>query len=242
MRAYSLAWLFAAIVGLLACSATQAQTVAMPATVEVPAGRAVATVTIEYDGDDLSYDVPAELESIREFTDKPKTIVLKIIGYKAGKYTVLAVTVKDKKLSPFTKCVVSFGGIVPPEPTPPVPPVPPKPIDPPTPVGELRVLFVYESQEALSRTQILTLNSTAVRKWLGEKCVKESGQAGYRYWDKDVDTSKEQQSWKDLWSATKSTLKTAKPQVVVFRGMSGKAFDLPENEDDLLKLLKKEGE
>lgn len=231
---------FKSVLLSIACSSLCfAQTVTMPATVTVPPGRALATVTIEYDGDDIAYEVPEELDVFTEATKKPNTIILKLIGYEAGKYTVRAVSVKDKKLSPFAKCVITFGGITPPKP--PEPPVPPKPPEPPAPTGDLRVLFVYEAQSNLTRNQTLVLGGTVARAWLLANCVKDGTQAGFRYWDKDIEVTKEPEAWKSLWNATKSTLTFTKPQVVIFRGMSGKAFDLPETEEALIELLKKEG-
>lgn len=129
--------------------------------------------------------------------------------------------------------------IPPPKPVDPkVDPVPPKPV----PVGDFRVLFVYETSASLTREQLNILNSTAIRTYLNSKCVKDSdGRPGWRSWDVDISADKDLKVWRDLWAATKPKLGKL-PQAVIVIGTEGTVFPLPETEAATLELLKKYGD
>lgn len=118
-----------AIAVLFSCSAGFSQTVKLPDTVKVLPGR-LASVKIEYDGDDVKWIVDSKLDIFREYTPDPKQIILRLQGFERGTYQVIAVACKAGKLSDFAVCLVTVG-----EPTPPVPPTPPGPTPPvpPTP-------------------------------------------------------------------------------------------------------------
>lgn len=135
--------LLSAIVLLFSCSMGFSQTVKLPETVKVLPGR-LASVKIEYDGDDVKWIVDSKLDIFREYTPDPKQIILRLQGFDRGTYQVIAVACKAGKLSDFAICLVTIGEPlppVPPTPTPPGPtpvppgpaPVPPGPTPPPTP-------------------------------------------------------------------------------------------------------------
>lgn len=133
------------------------------------------------------------------------------------------------------------------DPAPPRPVDPPKPVDPPVPmptpaITGVRVLIVYESAAALNREQLNIVNSTQIRAYLNEKCVKTNNQPEWRRWDKSTiditgltnETQTLQQLWKDVSPAL-----TTLPRLVI--AVNGKAtvHDLPATEADTLALLKK---
>lgn len=101
-----------------------AQSVKLPAEVRVQPGR-LAPVRIEFDGDDVRWDTPPELDVFREYSPDPKDVRLRVQGWTKGAYRVVAVSCKGGKLSEFAACVVIVGDGV--------PPVPPGPNPPPTP-------------------------------------------------------------------------------------------------------------
>lgn len=106
---------------LLFASTAFGQTVKLPPEVKVPVGR-LATVTVEYDGDAVKWDVPPELDCFREYDEDAKKVRLRLIGYAPGTYRLLAVAAKGGKLSDFAVCNIVVGD--------PKPPTPPDPVDP----------------------------------------------------------------------------------------------------------------
>ncbi len=92
--------------------------VTLPGKIQVDAGR-LARVPITYDGDDVKWTTPEELDVFREYDPDPKKVVLRLIGYNAGTYHVHAVTCRGGKLSEFATCVVTVGTPGPPPPPPP---------------------------------------------------------------------------------------------------------------------------
>jgi hypothetical protein len=117
---------------LFSCTAGFSQSVKLPEAVKVQPGR-LASVKIEYDGDDVKWIVDSKLDIFREFTTDPKQIILRLQGFDKGTYQVIAVACKAGKLSDFAVCLVTVGDPVPP-PTPPAPPGPTPPNPGPTPV------------------------------------------------------------------------------------------------------------
>ena len=114
---------------LFSCSMGFSQTVKLPESVKVQPGR-LATVKIEYDGDDVKWIVDSKLDIFREYTTDPKQIILRLQGFERGTFQVIAVSCKLGKLSDFAVCLVTVGE---PTPVPPVPPPGPTPPVPPTP-------------------------------------------------------------------------------------------------------------
>lgn len=119
------------------------QTVKLPSEVKVAPGR-LAAVAVDWDGDDVRWDVPPELDCFREYDPDPRKVKLRLIGYTPGRFRLLAVAAKGGKLSEFSTCAVVVEG------TPPVPPTPPGPNPPvpPTPPTPDTLGFV-----ALARTE-----------------------------------------------------------------------------------------
>lgn len=123
---------YTALAWLLLALPAWGQKVTMPAEVKVPVGR-LATIKIEFDGDKAKWDVPTgtDIDSFREYDDDPKTVRLRFVSYKPGSFRIVAVTVKDGKLSDFGFCNIIVG-------TPPKPPDDPvDPIDPTDPLVQL---------------------------------------------------------------------------------------------------------
>ncbi|WP_020472770.1 hypothetical protein [Zavarzinella formosa] len=79
------------LAALLFASPIFAQSVTMPAVVNVQPGR-LAAVRIVLDGDDLKRDVPAELDCFREYSPDPKDVWLRAQGRTKGTYRLAAVT------------------------------------------------------------------------------------------------------------------------------------------------------
>lgn len=125
--------LFLPMIGLFIPGVCFAQTVKLPEVVKVQPGR-LASVKIEYDGDDVKWLVDPKLDVFREYTPDPKQIILRLQGFDKGTFPVVAVAAKAGKLSDFSVCQVIVGepSPPPPPPAPPGPPVPPTPV-PPTP-------------------------------------------------------------------------------------------------------------
>lgn len=137
---------FTGITTLLGTGPAAAQTVTLPQSVVVAKGR-MAAVKITFDGDDLRWDVPPQLDCFREFSTDPKDVRLRLIGYDSGTYRLTAVTCKGGKLSDFATCLIVVG-----DGPGPVPPNPPDPI-PPTPVPPAnKVAWVVVVQDVSKRT------------------------------------------------------------------------------------------
>lgn len=119
----------AALLLLLLPATLRAQSVKLPAEVKIAPGR-LAAVKVEWDGDDVRWDVPEGLDCFREYDPDPRVVRLRMIGYTPGRYRLLAVAGKGGKLSEFGACVVVVGDAPPPGPGP-LPPGPgPTPDDP----------------------------------------------------------------------------------------------------------------
>ena len=119
-----------------------------------------------------------------------------------------------------------------------VPPKPPDPIDPPTPSGNLRVLFLYDSEKliTLPPAQGAILTDGSIRSYLEKHCPKESGcvtncppiasaqlSPSFRFLDKDIDTTKLSPVWQQTVSAAKPT---SYPWVLIATD-NGKVYEGP---------------
>lgn len=145
----------------LSPSLAWAQTVTMPQSVLAKRGRSVQ-VEIVYDGDDLKWTTPPELDVFREWSDDAKNVSLRVLvppETPDGSYQISAVTAKlvgDKaKLSKFGSCLIVVGGTPPVPPGPPEPPKPPGPPAPPTPAGSRIVMIFHESGQQTPAQGIL---------------------------------------------------------------------------------------
>lgn len=131
-----------------------------------------------------------------------------------------------------------------PRPPPVDPPGPAPVVDPPKPVVAtgFRVIIAWESSANHSREQLTALNSTAIWKYLTEKCVKDSkGNAEWRKWDKDVvlDPS-ESPKLREIWEAAKPKLGKLPRVIISTDGTDAHIHDVT-TEAETLELLKKYG-
>lgn len=125
-----------------------------------------------------------------------------------------------------------------PKPTPPDPDVdPPGPV--PIPDTGLRVLIVWETRDlsTLPASQVAAVNSTEVRQYLNAKCVKVGNHPEWRVYDPDTDVSRESKIWQDAMKRPRQSI----PWILVSDGKTGYEGPLPQNKDDMLKLLRQFG-
>jgi hypothetical protein len=213
-----------------------AQSVKLPDTVRVAPGR-LAQVTIEWDGDDIKWDVPKELDAFREYDPDPKKVRLRVVGYTKGKFRLLAVVAKDKKLSDVGVCLVDTteGEPIPPDPGP-NPPTPPTPV-PPAPVSGKACLILYETQDTnLPTGQHSIIFGEATRKYLTEKVESTNGVKNRGFFDKDLDIS----GYPTL-QKLKERYKSSDKLPWVYVGSSKGFYEgpLPEDPDKFLEVARK---
>lgn len=114
----------------------------------------------------------------------------------------------------------------------------PEPVDPaPIPDAGFRVLIVYESGDMTKYTieQQVILAGADVREFLKRNCVPEDGQAGFRIYDADIDTSNDLPVWQKAMSRDRSQV----PWVVISNGKTGFEGPLPATPSEFLELCKK---
>lgn len=135
-----------------------------------------------------------------------------------------------------------------PTPTPTPTPIPPTPIPPtptptPIPLGELKVLFVQESEAPMSEKQLQVWHSGEVEELLIKNTDPGSdGVPGYRKWDKDQDASDDTPEWGEMLAAVKAEVdKTGIPLPVVgiFVGGKGVVKPLPGTVQEMTALIPK---
>lgn len=114
----------------------------------------------------------------------------------------------------------------------------PAPEPKPAPTASFRVMFVYESEALLTRTQKSTIYAQEVSEYLDANCTKENTQPGWRRREKDADGSQDQPVMAALWAAVKPKI-TSVPCVVV--EVNGKAdiLPLPGTPAEAITLFKK---
>lgn len=100
IRAFFLSLIFASL--------SLAQSVTLPAKVQVEPGR-LASVVVEWEGDDINWLASPELDVFREYDANPKVVRLRVFSTREGTHKIVAVTCKDKKLSPWATCDVVVG-------------------------------------------------------------------------------------------------------------------------------------
>ena len=237
--------LFTLLCFLAAVSCAAGQTVKLPTEVKVAPGR-LAAILVEWDGDDLRWDVPPELDCFREYDPDPKRVRLRLVGYAPGKYRLLAVSCKAGKLSEFVSCAILVGDAPPPTPPGPQPPGPtppgPTPGPAPIPLEGLRVLIVYESADLakLPAGQHAVLYGEKVRGYLDSKCaVGADGRTReWRIWDKDASVINEAKHWQDAWARPRGP---QLPWLIISNGKEGYEGPLPVAVEEMMLLLKKYG-
>lgn len=124
-----------------------------------------------------------------------------------------------------------------PGPNPPGPGPTPDPTPAPIPSAGLRVLILYETSELskLPISQASILSSTALRRYLDEKCVRAGQTPEYRIYDKDTDLSKES----ELWRAAAKRPFTTLPFLVVSNGKTGWEGPLPTSLEETMAIIKR---
>ena len=108
----------------------------------------------------------------------------------------------------------------------------------PGPVKGLRVIFVYESNSPLTKDQLAVRDSPKIADYLDKHC--EGGKDGWKRWDKDVDTSKADKLWQEIWAEAKPKLGEL-PQIVIVSGQKGKCYPFPKDPDAGLEFFQKFG-
>ncbi len=214
------------------------QTVRLPAELKVERGRLVA-LTVEYDGDDVKWIMPKELDAFREYDPDPRKIRLRLLApasTKDGMYDLIAIAVKGGKLSEFARCVLVVGKG--PDPTPPPDPPDPSPVVVPLPVKG--ALIIYETAEAtkMPEKQQQILYGQTVRDYLNSKCVVEADgkTKAWRIYDKDISTDADLKVWQDAMKRPRNSV----PWLIVSDGAK-KGFEgpLPADVESAITLFKK---
>lgn len=110
------------------------------------------------------------------------------------------------------------GGVVPPVPIPPGPGPGPGPTPDPTPAptDKLRVIFLSDMRQPVSREQDVTLHSSLIRGYLNTRCMTDSeGLRAWRDWDKATPTTFMPDDWKAAMTAALAD-PTPLPKFAVF--------------------------
>lgn len=138
----------AVLFSLLFASISFGQSVTLPARVEVEPGR-LAGVIVQWEGDDINWIASPELDVFREYDPDPAVVRLRVLSAKTGTFKIVAVTCKDKKLSPWASCEVVVGKPGPgPEPGPEPGPDPADPM-----VGVLQSAFRSDKGEPAEKAE-----------------------------------------------------------------------------------------
>ena len=223
---------FAVLCLLLACPAWGAE-LTLPPVVKGEPG-AFIEVPAKTDGKEVKWvalDKGLNVFPVRLLKDSRTAVV---VAKDAGPYRLLAYTSDAAGPSEPAICIVEVGVV-------PGPPVPPgtTPV-PPGPVSGLRVVFVTESANTLTREQVAILKSTKIADYLNTKAAKTNNRPDWRRWDKDQDVTFENATMKALWAAIKPQLGKL-PALVVVTDQKGEVFPLPETEAATLEFLERYG-
>lgn len=185
-------------------------------------------------GPDISYPV-----DIRETDPAGRTAVM--VG-PPGTYRVsVMATVAGKNRRAVKTVVIGVPSPPTPVPVPPGPEPGPTP-QPPTPGKLARVLAVYESTAPMTRGQLAMLNSAAVVEKLNAICPLDGRVKAWRFWDKDIDASKETPGWQTALSLAKTDPTfTQVPRLFIFTDKDGqvasKSYPFPGTEAEFLGIL-----
>ena len=112
---------------LLLTGLVSAQSIKAPSEVKGEKARLIS-VPIEYEGDVFEYDVCSGVDAFREYDPDPKKILLRVLAYADGEYTIVCFTAKGPK-SAKAKIKISVGASPTPNPTPDPNPSPTPPDD-----------------------------------------------------------------------------------------------------------------
>lgn len=172
---------------------------------------------------------------------------LDVIAAPKGELTIsLKVVSADweskKFVTRFGSITFNVGDIAPP--TPPVPPPPtpdptPTPSPAPIPSPGLRVLVIYEATKGaplLTAKQQNELYGADLNNYLNANCIKESGQPGWRIWDKDTPLAGAPELWRQAMG--KYANDNDIPRLVVSNGTTGWVGPLPAGDGSILAKIK----
>lgn len=222
---------------LLVASFAQAAPPDVPRTITAPAGQLVRVVA---KGD-------AEIGYLRNFPDDaaffdelaPRKGERRFVfqATKPGVYVVGFWTANEKE---GVACTITVTGEV----TPPDPPKPPDPPVPPIPAPTgFRVIFVYETANALTPAMQQVMFGEKVRQYLDAKTAPHpQGGKGWRRLDKDVDVVNEKDpDLKALWQTARPKVTTI-PCVIVSVNEKAEIIPFPASEADALAVFAKYAE
>lgn len=181
----------------------------------------------------------------RSYTSKYVVIVEATKGANAdGEILIYPEGTKSEEGVMRIKVKVGQGPRPPPVPdTPDVPDVPdtPKP-DTPVTVKEFRVIWVLDPNQALTRAQVSTVDSTVIWKWLMDNCTKGTGDVPeWRKWAPNQKIAPvESAKMKDIWAKVKEKpeLLTPTPKLIVVVNDDAKVYDIPATPEATLEFLK----
>ncbi len=123
-------------------------------------------------------------------------------------------------------------------------PAPPDPVTPPGPIagGNLRVIFVRETNALYPKEQVYTLTSPKFLAWLSAKCPKDGVRQGWRFYDPQQSTDLETATFKALWAEAQPKLTGVKlPAMIIKTDKTPQAVveSLPMTEPEAQALLEK---
>jgi hypothetical protein len=219
----------------------------LPDRVEVRKGR-LASIKIDWDGVDIKWITPPQLDVFREYHPDPKIVRLRMIGYEDGSYRMsVLVSSADGKMSDPQHCTIVVGKPSPgpgPGPNPPDPNPPPDPDNPPPiPEAGLRVLIVYETGDGVgtpkvSRTQAnQILFSQSMRDWLDSVCVlgKDGKRKEWRMFDQNINMDGADPIWQKAMKRPRDSV----PWLLISNGKTGWEGPLPKDGTEFKTLIQR---
>lgn len=176
--------------------------------------------------------------------------VLEVVNAPKGAITisVKSISAKLDKDGKFIGFDTKFGSVsfaigdvpTPPDPKPPNPPDPkPDPKVVPIPLVGFRVLVIEETSQRgkLTPGQFNFMFSAASRGWLDTVTTMETGQPGYRIYDKDATGNNDTQQWPR--DALKRQRGSELPWIIISNGTTGFEGPMPASESDIKALVQK---
>lgn len=239
---------------LLTAGLAHAQKAAFTGDVKGPVGLPFIVRATEFSGDSADWLslspglAVIDLGELLETKGRPDRVL--VFAATPGRYKLRlrAAAVVDGKAvlsDPVVTTVVAGNppdpDVDPPGPKPPDPPAPPGPNPAPIPDPGFRAMIVFESADLskLPAAQAAHVLSGPLRTYLTGHCVAEpGGQKAWRFYDKDVDASRDLPVWK---TALERVRGKPTPWLIVSNGKAGFEGPLPATVNDTLALLKKYG-
>lgn len=234
---------------LLTPAYVRAQSITVPATVNVGEPGIVEIRATKVDADDVRWYVMTHgIQTFSSDTVKPPPGVFVGLALKEGTYKVGVIPAKAVKQPDGSyKAVIGQPQVVTiivGVPTPDDPPVPdpkPKPPVPPAPT-QFRVLVVYESSQKLSPTQSAILDAKQFRDYLNAKAAKDDkGKPAWRVFDQNTPLDKESPLWQGAMKKAVAEAKGTYPWILIGDGTTGVSQPLPQTLAETMALLRKYG-